>query len=46
MSWAILGLLLGGKLKIHNFETVNTSFPNFINLIKSYWEGKIEIKKN
>ena len=30
MSWAILGLLTGGKLKIHNFETVNTSFPDFI----------------
>ena len=45
MSWAILGLLLGGKLKIHNFETVNTSFPNFIKLIKNIG-GKIEIKKN
>ena len=45
MSWTILGLLLGGKLKIHNFETVNTSFPNFIKLIKNIG-GKIEIKKN
>ena len=45
MSWAILGLLLGGKLKIHNFETVNTSFPNFIKLIKNIG-GKIEVKKN
>jgi len=44
MSWAILGLLLGGKLKIHNFETVNTSFPNFIKLIKKIG-GQIEIKK-
>ncbi len=45
MSWAILGLLLGIKLKIHNFETVNTSFPNFVKLIKNIG-GKIEIKKN
>ena len=45
MSWAVLGLLLGGKLKIHNFETVNTSFPNFIKLIKNIG-GKIEIEKN
>ena len=45
MSWAVLGLLLGGSLKVHNFETVKTSFPNFINLVKSIG-GKIEIKKN
>jgi len=45
MSWAVLGLLLGGNLKIHNFETVKTSFPNFINLVKNIG-GKIEIKKN
>ena len=43
MSWTILGLLLGGKFKIHNFETVNTSFPGFISLIK-HLGGKIEIK--
>ena len=45
MSWAILGLVLEGKLKIHNFETVDTSFPNFIKLIRDVG-GKIEIKKN
>ena len=45
MSWAILGLLLGGKLKINNFETVNTSFPGFIKLIKNIG-GKVEIKNN
>ena len=45
MSFAVLGLLLGGNLKIHNFETVKTSFPNFINLVKNIG-GKIEIKKN
>jgi len=45
MSWAIFGLLLGGKLKIHNFETVNTSFPNFIKLIKNIG-GEIDVKKS
>ena len=45
MSWAILGLITGCKIKIHNFETVNTSFPGFISLIRSLG-GKIEIKKN
>tara|TARA_B100001123_G_C14809729_1_gene827807 strand:- start:46 stop:630 length:585 start_codon:yes stop_codon:yes gene_type:complete len=44
MSYAIFGLLCGGKFIIHNFDTVNTSFPNFISLIK-YLGGKIEIKK-
>ena len=43
MSWAILGLLIKGKIEIHNFDTVNTSFPNFLSLIKSVG-GKIEIK--
>ena len=43
MSWSILGLLVGGNLKINNFETVNTSFPNFITLIKKIG-GKIEVK--
>ena len=45
MSWVILGLILGGGVKIHNFETVDTSFPNFLSLIKSMG-GKVEIKKN
>ena len=45
MSWAIFGLLIGGKLEINNFETVNTSFPNFLSLIRSVG-AKIEIKKN
>ena len=35
MSWAILGLLVGGRIEIHNFETVNTSFPNFLSLINT-----------
>ena len=36
-------LLIEGKIEIHNFDTVNTSFPNFLSLIKSVG-GKIEIK--
>ena len=44
MAWAIFSLLIGGKIKIHNFETVNTSFPNFTSLIKKIG-GKIEISK-
>ena len=43
MSLEILGLLIKGKIEIHNFDTVNTSFPNFLSLIKSVG-GKIEIK--
>ena len=44
MSWTIFGLLTGTVLKINNFETVYTSFPNFVKLIKSIG-GKIEVKK-
>jgi 3-phosphoshikimate 1-carboxyvinyltransferase len=43
MSSAILSLLTGVKSKIKNFETVNTSFPGFITLIKNLG-GKIVIK--
>jgi 3-phosphoshikimate 1-carboxyvinyltransferase len=43
MSSAILSLATGIKTKIKNFETVNTSFPKFIPLIKKMG-GKIEIK--
>ena len=43
MSWAILGLLIQGRVEIHNFDTINTSFPNFYSLIKSIG-GKIETK--
>jgi 3-phosphoshikimate 1-carboxyvinyltransferase len=45
MSAVILALVTGIKIKINNFETVITSFPNFISLIRSIG-GKIEIKKN
>jgi len=44
MSLTILGLLLGIKFKINNFETTNTSFPGFVSLVK-FLGGKIEIKK-
>ena len=42
MSFEILGLLLGKKIKIRNFETVNTSFPGFLKLIRKVG-GKGEI---
>jgi len=43
MSSAILGLVTGMKIKIKNFETVNTSFPSFIKLIRNLG-GKIETR--
>ena len=43
MSSAILALVTGIRTKIKNFETVNTSFPGFIPLIKNLG-GKIVIK--
>ena len=46
MSSVILSLVTGIKTKINNFETINTSFPGFISLIKKNLGAKIEIKKN
>jgi len=43
MSGTILSLVTGIKTKINNFETVDTSFPGFISLIKQLG-GKIERK--
>ena len=43
MSSAILSLVTGIRAKIKNFETVNTSFPGFITIIKNLG-GKIVIK--
>ena len=43
MSSIILSLITGIRAKIKNFETVNTSFPGFIPLIKNLG-GKIVIK--
>ena len=44
MSFIILALLTGGPIRINNCETINTSFPNFITLIKKMG-AKVEIKK-
>ena len=44
MSSLIFCLLTGIRGKIKNFETVNTSFPGFISLIKSLG-AKINVKK-
>jgi len=43
MSSIILSLITGIRTKIKNFETVNTSFPEFISIIKKLG-GKIVIK--
>tara|TARA_B100001123_G_scaffold449865_1_gene617198 strand:+ start:1682 stop:3025 length:1344 start_codon:yes stop_codon:yes gene_type:complete len=43
MSALILSLATGIETKIENFETVNTSFPGFISLIKNLG-GKVAIK--
>ena len=44
MSSAILSLITGIRAKINNFETVNTSSPNFLKLIKLLG-ANFEIKK-
>lgn len=43
-SAAILALVSGANIKIKNFETVNTSAPSFLKIIKQLG-GKFEIKK-
>ena len=43
MSSVIFSLVTGMRTKIKNFETVNTSFPEFISLIRNLG-GKIVIK--
>tara|TARA_Y100000590_G_scaffold90698_1_gene102339 strand:+ start:58 stop:1407 length:1350 start_codon:yes stop_codon:yes gene_type:complete len=45
MSFFCLGQILGGNIKIHNFETVNTSFPGFLNIMKKKIGAQFEIKK-
>ena len=45
MSFFCLGQLLNGKVKINNFETVNTSFPKFLYTVKKIG-GSFEVKKN
>ena len=44
MSALILSLITGVKCKIKNFETVFTSSPSFLEIVK-YLGGKFEIKK-
>ena len=44
MSSFILAILTGAKIEIKNFETVNTSSPSFLKIIKSLG-AKFEIKK-
>ena len=44
MSSVILSLVTGVKAKIRNFDTVSTSSPNFLKIIKSLG-GKFELKK-
>ena len=44
MSSFVLGLLTGAKTKIKNFETVFTSSPSFLNIVKSLG-AKFEVHK-
>ena len=44
MSSAVLSLVTSCPIKIRGFETVNTSSPSFLKVIKALG-GKFEIKK-
>ena len=44
MAFFCLGQLLNGNVEIDNFQTVNTSFPKFLNTMKKIG-AKFEIKK-
>ena len=44
-SASILALATGINIKIKNFQTVNTSAPSFLKIVKKLG-GKFEIKKN
>ena len=46
MASAIFAFVTGIKTRINNFETVNTSFPGFISLIKKNLGATIDIKRN
>ena len=46
MAAMCLSLITGIKSNIKNFETVNTSSPAFLNIIKKSLGAKFEIKKN
>ena len=45
MSFFCLGQLIDGKIKINNFDTVNTSFPKFLSIMKKKIGANFEIKK-
>ena len=45
MSSFVLALLTGIKIKIKNFETVFTSSPSFLKIMKNNFGVKFEIKK-
>ena len=44
MAFFCLGQIITGKVLIHNFETVNTSFSSFLKIMKKIG-AKYEIKK-
>ena len=44
MAFFCLGQIITGKVLIHNFETVNTSFSSFLEIMKKIG-AKYEIKK-
>ena len=44
MSACIFSLVTGIKTKINNFETINTSFPEFSSLIERLGGKIVEIK--
>ena len=44
MSYIILALVTGGPIEINNCETINTSFPSFLKIIKENFGIKYEAK--
>ena len=44
MSYIILGLLVGGPIEVYNYNTINTSFPSFLKLVKKKFGGQFEFK--
>ena len=44
MSYIILALVTGGPIEINNCETINTSFPSFLKIVKENFGIKYETK--
>ena len=44
MSAFVLSIIIGAKTNIRNFETVNTSSPSFLKIMKKIG-AKFEVKK-